>query len=145
MADTAENIANKVLSGTEGSLWINGDPIEEINKVETKIEGVFENIDFAGVYGEMNRYMGYKISGTLTLNKMHSRALGILGDAFTTGKFPDIEIIATVTNKQTDERESISLQGVQFTEFDFNFETKKPTQEAIPFKAISYKVLETLS
>ncbi len=140
-----ENIANKVLSGTEGAVWINGEQIEEVNKVEIKIEGTFDDIEFAGYYATMGRYMGYKGTGTLTLNKMHSRAIGLIGDAFKTGKFPDIEIIASVTNKQTGESERIAVHGVQVTEFDFNFEAKKSTQESMPFRFIDYDVLETLS
>jgi hypothetical protein len=141
----AENIANKVLSGTEGTLWINGEEIEEVNKVEIKIEGTFDDIELAGVYATMGRFMGWKGTGTITLFKMHSRAFNAIGDAFKTGKFPDIEIIAAVTNRQTGESERIALHGVQFTESDFNFETKKSSQEAIPFRFIDYDILETLS
>lgn len=140
-----ENLANKVLSGTEGTLWVNGDEIEEINKVEIKIEGVFDDIELAGVYSTMGRYMGWKGTGTLTLFKMHSRGLDLIGTAFKDGKFPDVEIIAAMTNKQNGETERMAIHGVQFTSFDFNFETKKSTQESLPFRFIDYDVLEKLS
>jgi hypothetical protein len=139
------DIANKVLSGTEMDLWVNGEEYEERNKVEIKVEGVFDDIELAGEYATHKRYMGWKGTGTLTLFKMHSRALKLIGDAFKTGKFPDVEIIGSMTNKQTGETERIAVHGVQFTEFDFNAETKKSTQEVIPFTFTDYDPLETLS
>lgn len=142
---SVENIANKVLSGTEGKLWINGEQIEEVNKVEIKIEGVFDDIEIAGVYATMGRFMGWKGTGTLTLFKMHSRAFNAIGAAFRDGKFPDVEIEASVTNAQTGESERIALYGVQFTQSEFNYETKKSSQEVIPFRFIDYEILEKLS
>ncbi|MEY8001611.1 phage tail tube protein [Clostridium sp. Mt-5] len=139
------DISNKVLSGTEADLWINGDEIEERNKVEIKVEGVYDAIELAGDYATHNRYMGWKGTGTLTLFKMHSRALNLIGGAFKTGVFPDIDIIGSMTNKQTGETERLAIHGVQITEFDFQYETKKSTQEAIPFTFTDYDVLEAIS
>lgn len=139
------DIANKVLSGTEMNMSVNGEEYEERNKIEIKVEGVFDDIELAGEYATHKRYMGWKGTGTLTLFKMHSRALDAIGDAFKTGQFPDIDITASMTNKQNGETEAIAIHGVQFTEFDFNAETKKSTQEVIPFTFTDYNVLETLS
>ncbi len=136
---------NRVLVGTNGYLWLNGDLLAQIKKVEVKVTGSFEDISVCGEYGTYSVYTGWSGEGTITLQKIDSTALKTLGDAYKSGIMPDLKIISKLTDKETQKSERVSISDVVFTEFYLaNFENKGLIEEAIPIKFSDYEILETI-
>ncbi|MFH5182936.1 phage tail tube protein [Paenibacillus sp. TAB 01] len=135
---------NKLLSGTDGSTWVNGELLTDMASFEFKVTGNFEEVSFVGDYGTYNRFMGFSIDGTLGLNKIMSRGARLVGDGFKTGIMPDIKIIGSIKNPQTGESERVELLGVVFTEFGLNFENKTLLKEDLPFKAVTYNYIDRI-
>ncbi|MDU0200164.1 phage tail tube protein [Paenibacillus sp. MAH-36] len=135
---------NKLLSGTDGSVYVNGELLTDLASFEAKVTGTFEEASFVGDYGTYNRYMGFAIDGTITLNKTMSRGARLIGNGFKTGIMPDIKVIASIKNPATGASERIELLGLTFSEFGLNFENKKLLTEALPFKAVDYNYIDQI-
>lgn len=133
------NRGNKVISGTFGALWINGEKFTNVKSFEAKVTGEFEDIKFPETLGTDSKYMGYKIEGTIVLHKTDSKIANILNEGFLTGKIPDFIVIAQ-TNDPNAGLEKVELQGVQFTEMTLqSWETNGVSEEETPFIATSYR------
>lgn len=139
------NKGNQVLSGSDGKVYINGSLITESASTEIKIEGKFEDVNFAGDYATYSKYMGFAGSGSIKLNKTCSRAASLVADAYKTGIMPDIKVVTALTNKQTGESERWSIEDVVITGLDQKFETKKVVEEELPLKFSNYDILEKIS
>lgn len=136
--------SNRVLSGSDGNVWVNGDLWGEIQKIEFKITGNFDSVNFVGDPKEHKRYTGCSAEGTITLNKTYSRGVKAISDAFKSGKFPDITILTKVTDKQTGQSERWQLKEVLFTELGHTIESKKIISQEMPFNFGDWDILETI-
>lgn len=140
-----QSIANKILSGNNGTMWFNGTQLATLTKIEAKAKGNFEDVTFCDDNGTYQRYNGWSGEGTFTCKKIDSTVLKLVADAYKTGVMPEITIITRVTDKSTDKNERTSIEGVVITEFALaNFETKKMLEEEFPFKFSDFEVLETI-
>lgn len=140
------NRGNEVLTGTDGTIWVNGEEWAEVSSIEAKVTGEFEDVTFCGDYGTYKKFMGRTCEGTITLKKVKSRGLTIMGKAFKTGVMPDIKIISKLTNKQTGKSERTAIKDVVFTEFSLaQFENRSIVEEELPFSFSDYDILETIS
>lgn len=141
----AENKANKILTGSEAKVMINNEILGNAKKATAEVEGKFEAVDFIGDYTEYERYLGMSGKGTIELAKTRSMGLSLMGDAFKTGQFPDITIIATMTDKSTGKTERVALNGVVFKKLTlFDIEAKKMMDEKLEFSFSSFDPLETI-
>ena len=137
---------NKVLSGTDGQVYINGELLSELKSIELKVTGKFEEFSVCGDYSTYNKFTGYSIDGSVKLQKIKSRGITLIAAAYQSGVMPDIKIISSLTDKSTGASERTAVSGVVITEFVLaNFESKALAEEELPIKASSYEVLETIS
>ena len=145
MADVTKMAANKVLSGTHGHLWINGEKFANVKSFEAKLAGDFEEIKIAEELGTKNKYMGYSISGTIALHKMNSKSAGVMAEGYMTGDIPDIVLVASIEDPAAYGYERIELSDVTFDEMTLlQFETGSVTSEEVPFKAGSFRYLDKI-
>lgn len=136
---------NRFLVGTNGAVWVNGQLLANIKKVEIKITGSFEDVNVIDNYGTFSVYTGYSGSGTLTMQKIDSFVLKLLADSYKTGVMPEITIISRLTDKSTGKTERIAIKDVSFTEFDLaNFESKGLIEEAVPLTFSDFEILDTI-
>jgi hypothetical protein len=139
------NKGNRVLSGTEGEVWINGEQLGDLKSIELKVTGKFEEVGFCGDYATYQKYMGWYGDGNIKLQKTYSRGIKLLAEAFKTGIMPDIKIITKLTDKSTGKAERVSVEDVTITEFMLaNFENKSLIEEELPLKFAKYEPIETL-
>ena len=139
-------IANKVLKGSGGNLWFNGQILSTLSKVEAKVKGTFEDVNFCGDNSTYSVYNGWAGEGTITIKKVDSTIWKMCADAFKSGVMPDIKIITALTDKSTGQSERASIEQITITEFNLvNFEAKKIVEESFPFKFSNYEVLEAIA
>ena len=62
-------IANKILKGKDGNLWFNGQLLATLSKVEAKVKGDFEDVNFCGDNATYSVYNGWSGEGTITVKK----------------------------------------------------------------------------
>ncbi len=136
---------NRFLIGTNGAVWVNGQKLSNITKVEIKVTGTFEDVNVVDDFATHSVYTGYSIEGTLTMKKIDSFVLKTLANSYANGIMPDIKIVSRLTDKSTGKNERTAITNVQFTEFYLaNFESKGLIEEAVPFKAAYYEILDTI-
>lgn len=139
------NKGNRVLSGSEGEAWIGTELLGDLKSIELKVTGQFEDIEFCGDYATYSKYVGWNGEGSITLQKIYSRGLKLMAEAFKTGIMPEVKIITKLTDKSTGQSERVSVSDVVFTEFTLaKFETKGPIEEELPLKFSDYEILETI-
>lgn len=137
---------NRVLTGSGGNVWINGKLLAQVKAVELKVSGNFEELTFCGDNSTYNRYTGFTGEGTITMQKIDSTVLDLIGDAYLTGVMPDIKIITKLTDKATNKSERVAVSDVIITEFMLaKFEAKALLEEELPLKFSQYEILEKIA
>lgn len=139
------NKGNRVLSGSEGKVWINNELLGDLKSIELKITAKFDDVDFAGDNTTYYKYVGWSGEGSIKLQKKYSRGLNLLKNAFKTGIFPDVVIVSSLKDKQTGQSERVQVSDVVFTELSLaKFESKALAEEDLPLKFSDYQVLDTI-
>lgn len=139
------NRGNEVISGTEGSIWVNGVEWAELTAFEAKVTGQFEDVQFCNDYKTYKRFVGQSGEGTITLNKVFSRGAQLMAGAFKNGRMPQVKIITKIFNPQTGKAERAEVKDVVFSEFHLaRIENRGVTQEELPFTFSDYDFIEML-
>ena len=137
---------NKVIRGTFGRVWVNGELMANVKSFEAKMTIDYEDLDINGDFAQKKRYMGYSIAGTMTLHKIDSYIFNLYADAYQRGEMPDVYIIASITDPQTSQTQRVRLTGVQFSEITLlQFENGTVLEEEVPFTAEGVKPLDSIT
>lgn len=140
-----DNITNKIIRGTNGRLWINGNRYANVKKYEAKVKLAYEAVDVNGELCEQQRYVGYSISGTMDLYKIDSRIAKLYKDGIKSGILPDVKMVAKVADPQVEGAERVEIFDVKFDEATLAaFENKKITEESVPFTAGGFNYLDLI-
>jgi len=140
-----QELANKILHGKDGDVWVNSQLLANLSKIDTKIKADTEDVNFCGDGKTYTVYNGYSGEGTLTCKKVDSTLFKMVADGFKSGVMPNIKIVTSLTDKATGKSERVAIEGVTFTEFILvSFEAKKMLDEEFPFKFSDFEVLETI-
>lgn len=136
---------NKIIRGSFGKVWLNDERLASVKSFEAKATLDYEDVDVNGDLGQKHRYMGYSIAGTLTLHKYDSTVAKLMKDAIVSGVMPEIKVIAALDDPTAYGAERVALYDVTLDELTLNkFENKGLTEEEVPFKAGSFKYLDTI-
>ena len=136
---------NKFLKGTSGEVFLNNTLLAEINKVNIKMTGQYEDFSPCGDYCSHHVYVGYDGEGTLEGARVNTMIDADLIEAYQKGTTPDYKIVATLTDPNTNKSESYMITGVQFTEISpIDYEAKKLATRSMPFTFTKIKVLSKI-
>lgn len=134
---------NKVFRGTFGKVWVDGERMSNVKSFEAKASIDYEDMNVNGDFGTKKRYMGYSISGTMTLHKFDSFILKKYQQGLMTGELPDMTIVAALDDPTAYGAERVQLRDVLLDEVTLNkFENKTLTEEEVPFTAGSYEFMD---
>lgn len=136
---------NKFLKGTSGEVFLNNTFLAEINKVNIKMTGQFEDFAPVGDYCTHHVYVGYDGSGTLEGARINTGADAELIAAYQTGTTPEFKIYSNLTDPNTGKTEKYMITGVQFTEITLaDWEAKKLVTRSMPFTFTEVTILSTI-
>lgn len=134
---------NKVIRGTFGKVWVDGERLSNVKSFEAKASIDYEDMNVNGDFGTKKRYMGYSISGTMTLHKFDSFILRKYQKGVMTGELPDMTIVVALDDPTAYGAERVQLRDVMLDEITLSkFENKTLTEEEVPFTAGSYEFLD---
>ena len=137
---------NRLLRGSNGFVWLNGELLGNVKKIEAKISGEFEDVNFCGDNATYALYNGWTGEGSLVLQKIDSKVWAMAAEAYKTGIMPEITIISALKDKVTGQSERASISELTLTEFNlFSYEAKALIEEEFPFKFAKYEVLEKIA
>lgn len=136
---------NKFLKGTSGEVFLNNTFLAEINKVNIKMAGQFEDFAPVGDYCTHHVYVGYDGSGTLEGARINTGADAELIAAYQIGTTPEFKIYSNLTDPNTGKTEKYMITGVQFTEITLaDWEAKKLVTRSMPFTFTEVTILSTI-
>lgn len=136
---------NKIIRGSYGRLWLNGERMANVKSFEAKATLNYEDVELNEELGTSRRYMGYTVEGTMTLHKFDSHIIKLYKDGIVSGVLPDIKAIAALVDPTSDGAERVEIYGITFDEVMLNkFENKTILEEEVPFKADGFKFIDTI-
>lgn len=136
---------NKFLKGTSGEVFLNNTKMIEINKVNIKMTGQFEDFAPSGDYCTHHVYTGYDGEGTLEGARIDSGVDADLIEMWQKGITPNYVIYSDLTDPNTGKTEKYMVTGVQFTEITpVDWEAKTIAKRSMPFTFTGIKVLSRI-
>lgn len=133
--------ANKVVSGTYGTLYINIDGTDtelgNVSKFEGKCKGIYEEVGTTNVMGKARKLVGFEISGSFTLSRLNYDIPKAVFANWKNGITPAIRLVGSVNDPSADDNARVVFTGVTLEEIALlDFEAKKLTTEEYSFEAI---------
>jgi len=137
--------ASRVINGTHGAVWINGQKLADLEQIELKVNIEYEDVYFAEDMGKHRKFMGWVGEGSLTLKKVFSRGALLLGESVKTGKMVEVEITTRLGDPDSYGVERTTVSGVTFNEFLLaKIEQRALLQEEMGFEFSDFDLLETI-
>lgn len=138
--------SNRVINGTFGELWIDGQQMAQTTKLEAKIEMDYEDVNKSGSLATYKKMTSYSGSGSITLNHVSSYFIDKLSENTKAGKMTVCTIISKLQDPDAFGCERIQLSGVVFDDITLaNWEAKSIGEEEVPFTFTDWKVLDKIA
>lgn len=135
--------AKRVMSGTFGELWWDGDLVAECYKFTAKYTNSKEAINLPRQMVEDSKVMGSKGAGSMGLYKVYSRFRD-MADAIRDGKDVRVAMVSKLDDPDAYGAERVALYGVSLDEVPIvNWERKTVQKDEVPFTFTSHKYLES--
>ncbi len=137
---------NKVINGTFGRMWINGELYSNVKSFESKVALNYEEVNMADDLATYQKYMGYAGEGSAVLHKIDTSIAILIEDGITSGVMPDIKIVGRLADPAAYGAERVEYSGVTFDELTLlKFANKEIQEEEVPFKFSTFKFLDKIS
>jgi len=138
--------ANRVINGTYGRVWVNGELWAEVDSFEAKATVNYEDVNFAGSGATFKKATGWSGEGSMTIKKIYSRVQRAMAEAVRRGVYPRFEIVGKVEDPDAFGAERVALHDVTINEFSLlKFEQKTIGSEEIPFAFSDYEMIDTIA
>lgn len=138
--------SNRVINGTFGTVWVNGEKWMDVDAFEAKVTMNFEDVNMAGDLSTKKKYTGWSGEGSITVKKVYSRGSSQMADAAKTGIMPDITIVGKLDDPDAFGAERVSMSEVTFNEFTLlAFEQKTIATEELPFNFGDYELIDQIT
>ena len=137
--------ARKVINGTHGSLWINGEEIAEAKSFQVKVEFQKEEVKTVGSMTTDTKFMGYTVKGSLALHKVNSRMIKYLSNGIKAGKMPKFTLMGKLADPDSEGTERIVVKNVSFDDLTLmDFEVNALGGTECPFTATDWEILDSI-
>lgn len=137
--------ANRVINGTFGEVWLDGDKVSECYGLEAKVEIDKEEISICGKLGTDTKMMGYKGTGSLKLHKVNSRMMIKLSDQVKAGVNPRLQILSALKDPAAYGAERVLIKDAAFDDLTLaNWEAKTKGEIESPFTFTDWELLDLI-
>lgn len=126
----------RVINGSFGQLWWDGELIFEISSFEAKVTPNREDVLMAGTLDIDSKITNLKGEGTLKIKKVFTRGITSLLESWKKGLDPRSQLIGKLADPDTKNngRERVVIDNVWFNELTLmEFETGKVLEREFPF------------
>lgn len=137
--------AQKVINGTHGAAWVNGEKWIDLESVELKVTLEYEDVHVAEDMGTQRKFLGWVGEGSIATKKVYSRGSNLLAKAVKSGKMPDVTITTKLADPDAYGTERTTVSKVTFDEFMLTkIEQRTLMTEELPFKFGDFDILEAI-
>lgn len=135
--------ARRVVNGTYGECWLDGDYLAEVTGCNIKIDFNKQAVNQVQTFMEGNKIIGGKGTGTLKFNKVTSRMLQYLSDATKKGIFEPMTIISNIKDPEAFGAERVKVSGVLFDSLTLaDWEVAKTGEESYSFTFTDFTLID---
>lgn len=135
----------RVINGTYGEVWINDQYMSEVISLKSEIDIDNQEVTQTGEKGTGYKFMGYKGSGEMKMNKVSSYVIKEVTKQLKAGKTPTATIIVKLDDPDAFGAERIKIIGATFSKLTLaDWEAKKLTEETVPFDFRDYELIDTI-
>ncbi len=138
--------AKRVMNGTFGEVWLDGDYVSECFGLQAKVTFNKEDVALCGQMAKDKKVTSISCTGSLKLHKVSSRMALAIGDSIKAGIDPRFTIISKLADPDAYGSERIVLRNVSFDDLTLADWTAAAngTVEA-PFSFSEYELLDSVS
>lgn len=137
--------AKNVISGTHGTVWLDGEEIFEIKSFQAKDEYQKEEVLSVGKMNKSYKIVSVDGKGSLSVHKVNSRQIRNIGKQVREGKTPTFTIVAKLADPDSLGSERIAFKNVVFDDLTlFDFEVGQLGSVEMPFTYENYDLLDLI-
>jgi hypothetical protein len=137
--------ARKIVNGTYGRVWVDGELWAEVDSFEAKVTVNYEDVNFAGEGATYKKAVGWSGEGSMTIKKIYSRVQKKMADSVRRGEYPRLELVGKVADPDAFGSERVALHDVTINEFLLmKFEQKTLGSEEVPFAFSDYDMIDMI-
>jgi len=138
--------ADRVMSGTFGEVWFEGEKVAECYGLDAKVEFEKEEVSMCGKLAVDQKFMGYKCNGNVKMHKMNSRMLRLLSALIRQGINPRVQILSALKDPAAWGAERVLIKDASFNDMVLaNWEAKKKGGIDAPFTFTDWDLLDTVA
>ena len=137
--------AKRVISGTWGEVWLEGDKVSECYGLQAKVSFNKEDIALCGQMASDKKVTSIECTGSLRMHKVTSRMALAIGENIRNGKDVRFTIVSKLKDPDAYGAERVVLSNVSFDDLTLaDWEAKNVGKVEAPFTFTDYEFLDTI-
>lgn len=137
--------AKRVINGTHGELWLDGEYIAEVTGFQAKIALKKEAVTMCGDMAEKQKVVGWSGTGSIQMNKVYSRMANKLAQVLKDGTDARFVIISKLADPDSYGSERIAVKDVSFDDLTLaDWAANTPGKIEAPFTFSDYEFLDNI-
>ena len=137
--------AKRVISGTWGEVWLDGDKVSECYGLQAKVSFNKEDIALCGQMASDKKVTSIDCTGSLRLYKVTSRMAQAIGENIRNGKDVRFTIVSKLKDPDAYGAERVVLSNVSFDDLTLaDWEAKSVGKVECPFTFTDYEFLDEI-
>ncbi len=137
--------AKRVISGTWGEIWLDGERVAEVSGFQAKVNFDKEDIPMCRQMGTDVKVTSYKGTGSLRMYKTTSRMAMAIGENIRNGKDIRFKIISKLKDPDAYGAERVVVRNVSFDDLTLaDWEVKATGKVECPFTFTDYEFLDII-
>lgn len=138
--------AKRVLSGTWGEVWLEGEKVSECYGLQAKISYNKEDIALCGQMGVDFKVKSFKGTGSLKMHKVSTRMGKLIGEKIRNGQDVRFTIISKLADPDAYGAERIVLKNAGFDDLTLaDWEADNLGKIEAPFTFSDYEYLDSIN
>ena len=137
--------AKRVISGTWGEVWLDGDKVSECYGLQAKVNFNKEDIALCGQMASDKKVTSIECTGSLRMHKVTSRMALAIGENIRNGKDVRFTIVSKLKDPDAYGAERVVLSNVSFEDLTLaDWEAKSVGKVECPFTFTDYEFLDEI-
>ena len=137
--------AKRVISGTWGEVWLDGDKVSECYGLQAKASFNKEDIALCGQMASDKKVTSIDCTGSLRLHKVTSRMAQAIGENIRNGRDVRFTIVSKLKDPDAYGAERVVLRNVSFDDLTLaDWEAKSVGKVECPFTFTDYEFLDVI-
>ena len=137
--------AKRVISGTWGEVWLDGDKVSECYGLQAKVSFNKEDIALCGQMASDKKVTSIECTGSLRMHKVTSRMALAIGENIRNGKDVRFTIVSKLKDPDAYGAERVVLSNVSFDDLTLaDWEAKSVGKVEFPFTFTDYEFLDEI-